>query len=206
MVHGVPKSWTNRSGLYVCIYIYLLNIQASQVALVVKKKVKVAQLCLILWDPMDCSPPGSSVCGILQDRISQPFPSPEDLPNPGLKPRSPMLPVDSLPTELPNLPANAGDIRDREFDPWVRKIVWRRAPQPTPVFLLGHFHGQRSLVGYSPQGCKESDTTKVTQHVCMHIFEIGHFIFPYEMFFLNLFIAYFIRNFHSLQKNSVSGE
>ena len=32
--------------------------------------------------------------------------------------------------------------------------------QPTPVFLPGEFHGQRSLVGYSPWGCKESDTTE----------------------------------------------
>ena len=36
------------------------------------------------------------------------------------------------------------------FDPWVRKILWRREWQPTPVFLLGEFHGYRSLVGYSP--------------------------------------------------------
>ena len=36
------------------------------------------------------------------------------------------------------------------FDPWVRKIPWRRAWQSTPVFLPGEFHGQRSLVGYSP--------------------------------------------------------
>ena len=36
------------------------------------------------------------------------------------------------------------------FDPWVRKIPWRRAWQPTPVFLPGEFHGLRSLVGYSP--------------------------------------------------------
>jgi len=35
------------------------------------------------------------------------------------------------------------------FYPWVRKIPWRRAWQPTPVFLPGESHGQRSLVGYS---------------------------------------------------------
>ena len=46
------------------------------------------------------------------------------------------------------------------FDPWVRKISWRRKWQPTPVFLPGKFHRQRSLVGYSPWGCKESDKTK----------------------------------------------
>ena len=45
------------------------------------------------------------------------------------------------------------------FDPWVRKIPWSRKWQPTPVFLPGKFHGQRSLTGYNPWGCKESDTT-----------------------------------------------
>ena len=41
------------------------------------------------------------------------------------------------------------------FNPWVRKIPWRRKWQPTPIFLPGESHGQRSLVGYSPRGCKE---------------------------------------------------
>ena len=36
------------------------------------------------------------------------------------------------------------------FDPWVRKIPWRRAWQPTPAFLPGESYGQRSLVGYCP--------------------------------------------------------
>ena len=40
------------------------------------------------------------------------------------------------------------------------KIPWRRAWQPTPVFLPGEFHGQRSLAGYSPWGHKESDMTE----------------------------------------------
>ena len=46
------------------------------------------------------------------------------------------------------------------FDPWVRKIPWRRQWQPAPVFLPGESHGQRSLVGYSPRGHKELDTTE----------------------------------------------
>ena len=50
--------------------------------------------------------------------------------------------------------------RGCEFDPWVRKIPWRRKWQPTPVFLPGKFYGQRRLAGYSPRGRKESDTTK----------------------------------------------
>ena len=41
-----------------------------------------------------------------------------------------------------------------EFDPWVGKIPWRRAWQSTPVFLPGESHGQRNLVGYSPQVAK----------------------------------------------------
>ena len=46
--------------------------------------------------------------------------------------------------------------RRHAFSPWVRKIPWDRKWQPTPVFLHGKFHGQRSLVGYSPWDHKES--------------------------------------------------
>ena len=46
------------------------------------------------------------------------------------------------------------------FDPWVRKIPWRRKWQSTPVLLPGKSRGQRSLVGYSTWGRKESDTTE----------------------------------------------
>ena len=41
------------------------------------------------------------------------------------------------------------------FDPWVGKIPWRRKWQSTPVFLSAKFHGQKSLVGYNPWGCKK---------------------------------------------------
>ena len=44
------------------------------------------------------------------------------------------------------------------FQPWVERISWRRAPQSTPAFLPGESHGQRSLVGDSPWGHKESCT------------------------------------------------
>ena len=50
--------------------------------------------------------------------------------------------------------------RRHEFDPWLRKIPWRREWQPTPVTLPGKSHGQRSLAGYSPWGHKELDTTQ----------------------------------------------
>ena len=48
-------------------------------------------------------------------------------------------------------PVNAGDVRCL-FSPWV----------PAPVFLSGESHGQKSLAGYSPWGCEESDTTDAT--------------------------------------------
>ena len=49
-----------------------------------------------------------------------------------------------------------------KVNPWVGKILWRRKWQPTPVFLPGESHGQRSLVGYSPQGHREPDMTEAT--------------------------------------------
>ena len=53
------------------------------------------------------------------------------------------------------------------FDPWVGKIPWRTKWQATAVFLPGECHGQRSLVGYSPWGHKESDTTEqLTFYLC----------------------------------------
>ena len=51
----------------------------------------------------------------------------------------------------------------RGFDSWVRKVLWRKAWQPTPVFLPGESHGQRSLVGGRLWGHTESDTTETTQ-------------------------------------------
>ena len=52
--------------------------------------------------------------------------------------------------------------RSHGFDPWVGKIPWRRTWQPTPGFLPGESHGQKSLAGYSPWGRKELDTTEAT--------------------------------------------
>ena len=61
------------------------------------------QLCLALCDPMDCSPPGSCVHGILQARIPERtlIPFPGDLFHPGIVPGSPALQADSLPSEPP---------------------------------------------------------------------------------------------------------
>ena len=55
-----------------------------------------------------------------------------------------------------NLPA----MQETRCSPWVGKIPWKREWQPTPVFLLGESHGQRSLVGCSSWGRKESGRTE----------------------------------------------
>ena len=57
---------------------------------------------------------------------------------------------------IKNLPA----VQETKFDPWVGKIPWRRKQLPTPIFLPGEFHGEKSLEGYSPWGCKELDMTE----------------------------------------------
>ena len=70
-----------------------------------------------------------------------------------------------------NPPANAGDLKDVGSIPVSGKIPWRRAWQPTPVFLPGESYGQRSLVGYSPWGRKESDMTeRLHFHFHLNIF------------------------------------
>ena len=69
------------------------------------------------------------------------------------------------------------------FNSWIGKIPWRRAWQPTPVFLLGKYHGQRSLAGYITWCHKESDTTEWLSTAnflnCLFISEL--FIFIYLM-------------------------
>ena len=60
-----------------------------------------------------------------------------------------------------NPPATARDVRNMGSIAGSGRFPWRRAWQPTPVFLPGEFQGQRSLAGYSPWGCKESDMTEL---------------------------------------------
>ena len=59
-----------------------------------------------------------------------------------------------------NLPA----MMEIQVQPWVERLLWRREWLPTPVFLPGESHGQKSLAGYSPWNRKEQDTTEMTQH------------------------------------------
>ena len=68
---------------------------------------KLLQSCPTLCDLMDCSPSGSSVHGFSRQEYwsGSPFPSPGDLPDPGIKPMSPALQADSLPSEPPGKPS-----------------------------------------------------------------------------------------------------
>ena len=96
----------------------------------------VTQLCPTLCDPMDCSRPGSSVHGILQARILQWV----------FQTRF------SSPRDLP----------DPGIEPRSSALL-EKAMAPTPVLLPGKSHGWRSLVGCSPWGLEESDTTEWLQ-------------------------------------------
>ena len=59
-----------------------------------------------------------------------------------------------------NPPSNAGDARDVGWIPELGRFPWRSKWPPTLVFWPGKFHGQRSLAGYSPWGCKQLGTTE----------------------------------------------
>ena len=96
-----------------------------------------------------------------------------------------------------NPPANAGNVRDSgSFHPWVRKIPWRRARQPPPVFMPGESHGQRHLADNSPWGHKESDTTEVTkptlytkcleQSLAFYLLWFYHYYYILKYFFIGL--------------------
>ena len=84
-----------------------------------KKQSEVTQSCLTLCDPMDHSLPGSSVHGNFQaiHWSGLPFPSPGDLPDPGIEPRSPALQADALPSETqgkPQLCKGVGQLSEKE--------------------------------------------------------------------------------------------
>ena len=96
----------------------------------------VAQLGPTLCDPMDCSRPGFSVHGILQARVLElPFPSPGDLPDPGIEPGSSALHADSLPPEPPS-----GYI--------LESVVFSPTSNPVGRTLCSIDHSQLKISGY----------------------------------------------------------
>jgi len=109
----------------------------------VKSKSEVAQLCLTLSDPMDCSLPGSS--------------SPWDFSRQEL--------VCSIEASWWLIGKESTcQCKKLRFDLWVGKTTWKRKWQPTSVFLPKKSHKQRSLAGNSPWGCKRVGPDLVPKH------------------------------------------
>ena len=146
-----------------------------------KKESEVTQSCSILWDPVDCSLSGSSIRGIFQagvlEWVAISFSRGSSWPRGETQVSRIAGRCFTLwatrealwVLEWVAYPFSNGSSQSRDwthccnrpgFNPWIEKIHWRRKWQPTPVFLPGEFHGQRSLVGYSPWGHKESDITE----------------------------------------------
>ena len=148
-----------------------------------------AQSCLTLWDPMDCSLPGSSVYGILQAGILEWVAT--SFSRRSSRPRGPSCILCLLhwqvdyhwatwETHKNNLPPPKLSSYSFVWYEYLQSILlkylkkyntilstlltmlclWRRKWQYTTVFLPGKFHGQRNLAGYSPWGRKEADTTE----------------------------------------------
>ena len=148
------------------------------------EEVKGTQSCPTLCDPMDYT-----VHGILQARILEwvafPFSRGSSWPRNWTEVSCIagrilyQLSYQGSPCHIPNhntpwaIPFLGGGASGKEpscpcrrhnrlrFDPWFGKIPWIRKWQPTPVFLPGKSHGQRSLADYSPYGLTELDTTEV---------------------------------------------
>ena len=129
---------------------------------------EVAQLCLTLSDPMDCSPPGSSVHGILH--VLMPFSQIIPPPSPTESKRLFYTSVSLLLSRLQGYRYHLSKFLVfwmLSFKPTFSLssftfMHWRRKWQPTPVFLPGESHGWGSLVGCRLWGCTELDKTEVT--------------------------------------------
>ena len=115
-----------------------------------------------------------------------------------------------------NLPA----MQETQVDPWVVQIPWRREWLPTPIFLPWKSHGQRSLAGYSPWGCKESDTAEqltlslfiAIEFILIHNWDVSVCFFKicthtwkldpkpcslYKVIFISLFLDFSIKYFRT---------
>ena len=127
-----------------------------------------------LWWSVACQAPLSVEFSRQEYGNGEPVLSPEDLPIPEIEPWSPALQADSLPLSYQGSPythtvyiyidryglprcsrgkeptCQCRSWKICEFNPWVGKIPWRRARQPTSVFLPGKSHGQKRLGSYSP--------------------------------------------------------
>ena len=81
----------------------------------------------------------------------------------------------------------AGDPCIAGFNPWKRKILWKREWLPTPVLLPGEYHRQRSRADYSPWGHKESYMTELLTHTHTHTHTN---IYIYMIICIHLWVIY----------------
>ena len=74
---------------------------------------------------------------------------------------------------------NSPAMHETGFDPWVKKIHRRREWLHTPIFMSGETSGWKSLAGYSPWGCKQSDTTEQlsTYDSLENVFPLGFLMY-----------------------------
>ena len=144
MIHSLSTS-DLFSNVYQLFLTNLFNMSESES--------EVAQSCPTLCDPVDCSPPSSSVHGILQARVLECVAI--SLAHVYRRHDHPDILIGAFVLGIPrwhNGKTSAYQCwgcKRLRFDSWVGKIPWRREWQPTPVFLPEEFQGQRSLAGYS---------------------------------------------------------
>ena len=121
-----------------------LNLYIALNSMVILCVCTLSKLGLMLCNPMDCSLPGFSIHEILQARILEwvAISFSRDLPNPGIKPRSPALQVDSLPAEPQGKPKNTG-VDSLYLCQWIF---------PTQESNRGLLHCRRILYQLSYQG------------------------------------------------------
>ena len=118
------------------------------------------QLCPTLCNPMNCSPPDSCVHGDSPGK------------NTGVDHRAFLREIFPVGASGKELACQCRRCKRCGFNPYVGKILYMRAWQPTPEFLPGKFHGQKSLAGCSAWSCKGSDTTEHTHRCILHIMHV----------------------------------
>ena len=126
-------------------------------------KVLVSQSCPTLVTPwtVACQAPLSMESSKQEYWNGFQFLTPGDLPDSGIEHVSLALAGRFFTTSVTMTAWQKSIIpRWQGFEPWVGKIPWKKKCQPTPVFLPEASHGQKSLAGYCPWGCKELDMTE----------------------------------------------
>ena len=131
------------------------------VAVVVVDGGLLAKSCQTLSDPRDCSPPGSSVHGIFRARTLAwlPFPSPGDLPDPGIKPGSPPLQVDSLPPAPPGRPHYV-------YIPFNQQIHSREATDLHSLVIKDDIWSPHQVAG-NPDGVQPIILVSIPREICI---------------------------------------